>query len=332
MQIYIDESGGFQPSDPSQQQPSRWCAVSAIIILDHKHDAVLRVLDSQRESWRIQEIKGRELADHQLARMVTIALGHDVIFTSVLIDMSAHSRQVVADYQHRFVRMFLGNSSECQPLFRKEVENLAERMGRLSGQQFVQLQCQFELVDSMLRSMLLVVAQRWPEELGNIRWVVDAKQRDRVTEFEHLWRTVVLPYIEQSTKLRPTVMIKECDYRPLERYCFMNEPGHPLDIKAVFEDLKFQASEEHLGLQLVDSLGSIMTRGANGRVERRAWANIGRLMYRRLYGTKEPAVYLMALDNAPDPSYTDDFLQFYDCVECKALTPVFRDPPARARP
>src|SRR5512133_1136389 len=168
---------------------------------------------------------------------------------------------------------------------------------------------------------------RQPEELGNIGWVIDRKDRT-ITQMEETWSTLILPMGESAFAQEPLVCLLEEDYSHFNaRYAFTEataDPrmiGHmqwlrsavgkpPLGTNAKFTDanrllseqLVFEDSRNCLGLQLADMLASVLCRALNDRLQISGWKDFGGLLVRR----REPGTGFIQLGvggDVPMPSH-----------------------------
>ena len=135
-------------------------------------------------------------------------------------------------------------------------------------------------------------SQRRPEELGVFHWVVDAKDRERVTDWEDWWSYVVMPIIQSKSLRKPMGYFAEGDYSYFERFeatlenhpkPHANDPSskEATDLrKVITESFRFSSDPEP-GLELIDILANATRRAMAGNLKRDGWKNIPRLMIHR---------------------------------------------------
>src|SRR5439155_26402891 len=84
-----------------------------------------------------------------------------------------------------------------------------------------QLYVQFVLTNHLLAQVLqdstLYYAQRKPQELGDFRWIIDAKDQ-AVTPYEDLWSKMVMPFLQSKFLAEPFIMLKQADYSAFEQF------------------------------------------------------------------------------------------------------------------
>jgi hypothetical protein len=134
--------------------------------------------------------------------------------------------------------------------------------------------------------------QRQPQELGNIGWVIDRKDRT-ITQMEDTWSTLILPLSESAFARESLICIMEEDYSHFNgRYAFTDATADPEMLRHIrwlnsvygkptkpkdsginanlllTEQRSFQDSRDSLGLQLSDMLASPTTRNAGSHAKR----------------------------------------------------------------
>lgn len=145
--------------------------------------------------------------------------------------------------------------------------------------------------------------QRLPQELGDIGWVVDRKDR-KITQMEETWSTLILLMSERYFGGEPLIRIAGEDYSHFDaRYGFTEATADPESVRhfqwlnsrhgrppsAVGTDLRrllteqqiFEDSRLCLGLQLADMLASILRRALNDRLQLSGWKDFGGLLVRQ---------------------------------------------------
>jgi hypothetical protein len=135
-------------------------------------------------------------------------------------------------------------------------------------------------------------SQRQPKALGSFQWVIDAKDRDRITDWESWWSFVVMPAIQSKSFRNPIGQLVDADYSHFERFeTEIPEYLHPhlknpkersgLDARKILtEQFRFSSNVEP-GLEMVDILTNATRRALTGRLRHEGWKNIPRLMIHR---------------------------------------------------
>jgi hypothetical protein len=91
------------------------------------------------------------------------------------------------------------------------LQGLADAIRRMLNQLFLQAFVLIELVLKVIEESTLYYVQRLPEELGNIVWTIDQKNRT-ITEMEKTWSTLILPMSENRFAKEPLITLREADY------------------------------------------------------------------------------------------------------------------------
>jgi hypothetical protein len=81
----------------------------------------------------------------------------------------------------------------------------------MPNQLFLQAFLVIELVLKIIEESTLYYSQRLPEELGNIAWTIDQKNRT-ITQMEETWFTLILPMSESRFAQEPLITLREADY------------------------------------------------------------------------------------------------------------------------
>jgi hypothetical protein len=175
----------------------------------------------------------------------------------------------------------------------------------MPNQLFLQAFATWELIIRTIREGTLYFVQRLPQELGDIGWVIDRKDRT-ITQMEDTWSTLILPLSENAFAREPLICITGEDYSHFDaRYGFTEATadtemlrhvqwlasvyGKPKGAKdsvginanlLLTEQLTFQDSRDSLGLQLSDMLASILRRALNDRLQFPGWKDFGGLLAR----------------------------------------------------
>ncbi len=262
-----------------------------------------------RDGWpdRGIEIKGSSLDELQAAQVVDLLSPFDVLVKFFAVDMATHSDAIVDDFR---IRQAAGVTAHLTPAHYPRVvaqlEKLAASIRNMPNQLFVQAFLTIELILEVIQEATLYFVQRQPQELGEISWTVDRKDRT-ITEMERTWTTLILPFSESHFARNPLKALHGADYsyfdtrygvtgesmgekaaRHLEwvkeTYGVQSLEGEkiPFDAKLLLtENRKFEDSRDSLGLQLTDILATILRRALNGRLQPQGWLNFGRLLVRK---------------------------------------------------
>ncbi len=182
----------------------------------------------------------------------------------------------------------------------KQLSDTAGAIRRLSNQLFVQAWLTIDLVLEIVEAATMYYSQRLPKELGDIAWIIDAKDHT-LTEMEDIWSLLVVPFAENHFAKRNFKMLVEGDYSEFDRrYKSKNdselmahrkwlETQIPISAQArvnpvtdakllLTEQLEFENSKNRIGLQLADMLANILRRAWNNKLPRAGWDDFGKLI------------------------------------------------------
>ena len=185
------------------------------------------------------------------------------------------------------------------------LHQLGEAVRAMPNQLFLQAFATWELIIRTIREGTLYFVQRQPQELGDIGWVIDRKDRT-ITQMEETWSTLILPASESDFAREPLICIEGEDYSHFDaRYGFTEATADPetlthsqwlssvyglrprtkdaviLDAKRLLSEQRtLQDSRDSLGLQLSDMLAAILRRALNDRLQFPGWKDFGGLLVR----------------------------------------------------
>jgi len=288
MHIFIDESGTFTHAT-SEDSVS---AVGALVIPDGQ----LATIEEQYAAFRVHlpkensEVKGRLLSEHHVETVVSMLLRHDVLFEVTAVDLWMHQPSDIAKHQAlQGERLTANLTDEHHQNLRKAVIDLRARVEKMTPQLFVQSAATFSLIENVIQHATLFYCQRLPSELGVFKWVIDGKDKQKVTDWERWWSLIVKPALQSRSFRKPLVCIREGDYSHFDRFRttigdylkpYVPE-GEAIDVgKIMTESFRFSGVPEP-GLELVDILVNATRRALVGNLALSGWANIRRLMIHR---------------------------------------------------
>lgn len=308
MQIFIDESGTFTP----KSGPAAISVVGALIVPEGKMTFIERKYQSIRNALPTDrgEVKGRLLSEQHVDRVVTMLAKNEVLFEVVAIDMAMHSRAQVEKHKAGQEAALTANlTDEFHPNLQKSVWELRHRLERMPHQLYAQSVVTFELIATVIRLSTLYFSQRHPKTLGQFQWVVDAKDRQSVTDWESWWAFTVMPMIQSRSFREPLSRLIGGDYSYFQRfetdiprylYPHLNDPTKRTGLdgkKIMTESFRFSSDPEP-GLEMVDILTNATRRALMGNLRQAGWENIPRLMIDR----RDQYIELISLDESQSQS------------------------------
>lgn len=301
MHIFIDESGSFVFT----QEVATWSTVAAVVIpeesLDEARNAVAN-FKSENGCAPTEELKLGKLKDEmsyfrllgKLSRMNCTLYG-------VATDAHLNTPKAVALHKEGAAGAILTNKEKMHyEEGRTLIQNTADLLQGLSDQLYIQLFCQIELMELVLRQSLIYYPQSCPITLSAFVWRVDRKAREKKTEYEAAFETLSPVYLQSMSLRSPIVTCEAFDYSHFSSYLFSkgDAPTYlrenygiekdltgSLNLGKIFrEDFQFVDSKNDFGVQLADLLSAGIRRclrlGFGDNL--RAAALLGRLMTQRL--------------------------------------------------
>ena len=305
MRIYIDEAGTFVP--PTPPRPS-FSLVLALIIPTTIEKDLFHDFLCLRDTWPNQnvEIKGSSLDESQAAQLISLLLKYDLLVQFIALDANMHPGAAVEEFRNQQADGVTANITRehhSGPI--PHLHQLGEAVRAMPNQLFLQAFATWELIIKTIREGTLYFVQRQPQELGDIAWVIDRKNKT-ITQMEETWSTLILPLSESAFAREPLICIREEDYSHFDaRYGFTEATGDPEMLRhsqwldslygkrprakdavrinaglLLTEQLTFQDSRDSLGLQLSDMLAAILRRALNERLRFPGWKDFGGLLVR----------------------------------------------------
>jgi hypothetical protein len=344
MRIYIDEAGSFVPPNPPR--PLFSLVLALIIPTAIEKDLFYEFL-RLRDSWPNQnvEIKGSSLDESQAAQVISLVLRYDTLVQFIALDANTHPDPVVETFKNRQADGVTANiTRQHHPGPIPHLHQLGEAVRAMPNQLFLQTFATWELIIRAIREGTLYFVQRQPQELGDIGWVIDRKDRT-ITQVEDTWSTLILPMSESAFGRESLGCIMGEDYSYFEaRYGFTEATADPemlrhsdwvssvygkppktddcvgIDANRLLtEQLTFQDSCDSLGLQLADMLATILRRALNDRLQFPGWKDFGGLLVRQ----QQPGVGFIQLGaggEIPVPGHASKVCKVLDARAKSMLT------------
>ena len=306
MRIYIDEAGIFLPPTTD---PYSFSLVLGLLVPSSSEAELFYDFLRLRDSWPNPaiEVKGSTLDERKAAEVIDLVRHHGALVEFFAIDMDVHRADVVDDFKARQALNVVENLTAAhhenivRPLRRQ-----ASAIRTMSNQLFLQAFVTIKLIQEIIQVATLYFVQRQPNELGDIVWIIDRKDRT-ITQMEETWTTLILPFSESHFARKPLNSLNGADYSHFGRYRLAasdpetrrhlewlqevhSVPNRLLDNDAVdarkilSEQREFKDSQDSLGLQLADMLANILRRALNGHLGPLGWHNFGALLVRKLDG------------------------------------------------
>jgi hypothetical protein len=299
MYIYIDEAGSF-----SGFHSGSLSAVGALAIPDSKMNFIQKQFAKLRLQLPLEngEVKGRLLNERQINQVVQFLARNEVVFEVTVTDLGLQNEVDVVAYKEAHARGMLERVHRFREPDRQEIEATCRQIQATSVPLYLQAITTFQVLHSIIHHVPLFFAQRRPVDLGAFAWIVDGKDRTKVTNWEAWWSWYARGALATMSKRRPGTRLECADYSYFDRFCPPSANGS-FSLEQLLKDLRFSAVAE-TGLELVDILVTATRRALVGNLQYAGWQNIRRLMIHR----PEPYIGLIALgerDIIGDAPYHD---------------------------
>lgn len=293
MNIYIDESGTFS-FDKKNQQHSISCVVALVVPKKLESDLFIAfekwksTISSNKKSIN-NEVKGAKLDENDFQSFLLILSLFDV-----LIEVDAIDLGLTADIEIENHKLSMAKSHAKSNAGRKTNARYGrDIIATLSNQNYVQILATSSLIYKVLKTSINYYVQRFPNELGEFQWIFDAKDPNKINEYEISLTQIVMPLVQTSCMDEPLFSIEEEDYTHLQKYIidpenilepFKSKSSKKSDfisITDIMNDMRFIQSHDNTGLQIVDILSNCVRRGMSGRLQFNGWKYLASLIIRQ---------------------------------------------------
>ena len=328
MHIFIDESGTFTQG----QNADAVSVVGALIIpearlarVEEKYAVLRRTLPKEKG-----EVKGRLLAEADVARVVAMLLRYEVLFEVAAIDLAVHRPEDIVSHQMTQAEGITHNLTEQHSMkTRRHFQDLRTRLERMAPQLYTQAVVTFATVRTIIEHSTIFYAQRHPKELGAFYWVIDGKDRAGITDWEEWWSGVVAMHLQWQSFSNPVANLEGADYSHFARFRGKVSDGlkpnfkgeeYGVDGGMVTREHFRCSSQPEPGLEMVDILTNAVRRAMTGRLKKPGWGDIRRLMIHR---RNEPYIQLVSLRDATVPASYEGVVRHFTERGRSMLTPRF---------
>jgi hypothetical protein len=231
------------------------------------------------------EVKGRRLDASDVDRIVRLLVNRHAIFEVAAIDLGLHTEASIIAYRGKLVDETGDGLGKIPQPMRDKVAASIDVLKQMSPQLFIQALTTFELVHRLISHSILFFAQRRPYELSSFSWIVDGKDKTKVTNWENWLKFYAPGALVSLSNIAPVPMPQPpapClfDYSFLEPFKRRGVTDGSLDPALLLRDFRFESNAE-IGLEFVDVLANATRRTLRGELQRDGWINIHRLMIHR---------------------------------------------------
>ena len=279
MFIYIDESGSFV----SAPRMGSWNVVAAVAVAEASRRAVeeaVRALKGGTGTHLLAELKINEISEARyLNFLATLAKTHTLLFATAT-DAGANQVDKVINHQASQVAKILENL----PVMKYEggrqgVQMLADQVGGIPPQLYVQLACQVDLLHAVVTRAINYFSQRVPATLSAFRWRIDQKNTTAKTTYERAFENIAPALLQTRSVREPSARVHGFDYRHFAAYeiaegempTYLEQDyglkiSHAMNIQKIIRgDLKFEDSKNSIGIQVADLLSSGLRKCLRGQ-------------------------------------------------------------------
>jgi hypothetical protein len=283
MHVFIDESGNF--TDYHQGSIS---VVGALAIPDGNLPRLRKKYARIRKGLSADggEIKGRELNSTQIDRVVRLIKDRDVIFEVTAVDLGLHTAAGVAEYQQRLAAEMQEQLPQIPDSMRGRVAAASNYILQIPAQLFLQALATFDLIHRVIGHTALFFSQRKPYTLGKLNWVVDGKNRQKVTKWEN-WLEFYAKGALASLSMRDPAPRPDPKEGSLLDFSYFDKAhtgkigdGEGIDPALLLKHVRF-SSDVDTGLELVDILCNATRRALRCELDPTGWTNLHKLMVDR---------------------------------------------------
>jgi hypothetical protein len=280
LHILIDESGTF-----GGYHDRSVSVVGALAVPTQRLDLIKRKYTKFRAHLPTDngEVRGRLLDEQQVCQVVELLIRNNVLFEAVVLDLGFHDKDDVVEYKRNHAEGMLARVDNFAESVRGQLRQACAQILSISPQLYLQAVATFELIHTIIYNAPLYFVQREPKELGLFKWIIDGKERAKVTNWEMWWSWYAIGALANMSKRRPVPRLEGVDYSFYDRFTGTEGEEEGIDIKLLLADLIF-CSEALLELELADIVVNATRRALIGTLGEPGWRKIPQLMVHR----KEP--------------------------------------------
>lgn len=182
MHIFLDESGTFVG-----YQKGSISVVGALVIPDSNLRRLRRKFARIRPSLLKEggEVKSRLLGERDVNRVVHLLATREAIFEVTALDLGLHTEAGVLAFRQKLAAETRAKLAIFPEPLRGKVAEAIDYLDAMTPQLFLQALMTFELIHRVICHTILYFSQQRPYELASFTWVVDGKDRAKVTNWEN---------------------------------------------------------------------------------------------------------------------------------------------------
>lgn len=272
MVISIDESGNFDEVSNLRQFFVAAFIKSENGCLDLKRNQFLNWEKSINQHFKDKkgEVKGSLLNQQQIKRfLLEVVFKEPIVRTSVVsIIPNVNLKQLIQKHQNFEIRqaeynfsVFKANGSKKRNL--NFLENYSLWLKKRSLRDYLKMHCLKNLLkDTFHNSIIYSILNEQMDECLNFSYKID---KDFLTEENIFWNHYSKSSVQNYTKNNPFIMLDtwDDDHPFIRKYTFSREGKNMIDIKLIYENLRFLESHNNFEIRIADIIGIIYHRYFN---------------------------------------------------------------------
>ena len=211
--------------------------------------------------------------------MVDLLRRNQAILEINAVDLKIQSEHDLEKYRTRHLARQSESLHEFKGNAIAKVIASNQQIAETSLQLYLQALMVTHLLHRVVNTSTLYFSQRQPKELNNFSWIVDGKDKQRITKWETWLEWFSKGAISTMSKTKPFMRLIEGDYLHFGKYDLKDSDGANIgiDIKALFQDFRYSSSPE-IGLELVDIVVTATRRALVGNLNATGFNKISSLM------------------------------------------------------
>jgi hypothetical protein len=293
--IFLDESGNFSGVGAGNPALS---VQGALVLGSHRLPKLFARYAKLRHQLpkRNGEVKGSLLNETQVAAVIDLLRRNEALFFASVIDMGDHSEAEIHAHRAQAVQVLGANLTDGHtPELRAGVAQLQQRLAGFSIPLYAQARVTIAMLHDAMQAMILYHCQRNPKELAAFHWIVDGKDKTRVSDWENWWSETLVIWLQAMSLSKPGNLLPGGDYRYLQRFFFQELPAYlkdkapkvvpgpaaGLDLQMMYRESFRFSSDPEPGLELVDIVTNALRRALIGNLGEEGWRPLRGLMLHR---------------------------------------------------
>jgi hypothetical protein len=269
MHHFYDESGDF--SFP----PDRYDAYTQAVLIcpDSKLADIDEWVNAKAAEWAVDELHATSLTDNQIFEICRFIRAQQLPLLVQATDTNGITRETIAAHRlDQAVRVHEnaerwkaagGSAESIERWYDRHVSRIAY-VGRVSDSEWVQADLLVNLIHHALnKTIAAFLDDKWRDDFRDFRFIVDAKLAGKLAAGEKYLRDVLLPALGSNPDRFSLIGVIEWrESSPMHPYEEKYGTGDgTVDLRVLFEHgLQYEPSENHPGLQLVDTVAHVARR------------------------------------------------------------------------